>query len=108
MRIVHSYIFLRLADRRICVAVETEIRAGIVPAEIAALNTKTSALVSVVAHASEGAMIGLSDGVQRVATGADSPEFCVCIQASARLQREIVMPCRLCDRSGESGLLLIG
>ena len=108
MRIVHSYIFLRFSDRRVCVAVGTEIWAGVVPAEIAALDTKTSALVSVVAHASEGAMIGLSDGVQRVAPGADNPEFCICIQASARLQREIVMPCRLCDRSGESDLLLIG
>lgn len=72
----------------VCIAVPAKIGAAVVPAEIAACNAQTAAAVPRMADIPEGAAVGCSDRVQRVAALAGDPEFFVGIAGAARLQRQ--------------------
>ena len=65
MRIVLRNIVPHGGFRFIRIAVAAEIRAGIVPAHVAAFNAQTASAQSVVLYVAEGALVGFPEYVQR-------------------------------------------
>ena len=102
MDVMKFYVFPYCSFRFIGITIPTEIGAGIVPADVAALDAETAAPQSVVLDVAENAVIGFPEHVKRHTAGHGDPVLRKCIACRTGLDREAVF-CRdlrktLCDR----------